>query len=266
MKARVRLLSTLLALVLLLAAGLPAAAEKEEQQADVNLLMALDVARKMDLKDGEGKPLIVRKAEEMTGRGKRGKGDPIPDYTGVMGYVALQNSWEVTQFSTFAQTPWQLPWYQQEEGGKYTVTGIINHKTPVLVIGQDTNEGLAYTLHGYLQVVRLDTEETGWIDVAQFATVPYWTLPLHEAYEYGCCIAAYREKSRYLPIDRKGRRGPLPDDIRVLVFDKTSAFRIPSRDKANNPILGIIFRDKKGTDAYFRTFLRFNEEDLKLVY
>ena len=265
MKARYRLLSILLALAILPALCLSAAAETEEE-ADVNLLMAQDIATQRDLKDAEGRPLQVRKAPETAGRGFRRKGDPIQNYTGVLGYVALQNGWDTTQFITFRQTPWQLPWYQRGEDGQYTVRGIINHKTPVLVTGQNTVEGIGYTLYGYLEVIRLDTGESGWIDVKQFETVPYWTLPLTEAHLYGCCIAAYREKSRWLPIDMKGHRGPLPDDIRVLVIDQRTSVRRPSRDRVNNPILGIIFREKKASDVYYRTFLRFNPEDLKLVY
>ena len=265
MKANKKLLSILLILVLLLSACLSALAEGEEEKApDIDLIMALDAAGTLTGPDGH--PLRVHKAPSMEGRGIRSKGDPEQDYIGVVGYVALQTGWDVTQFSTFTQTPWELPWYEQVGDNEWKVSGIIAHKTPVLVADQKTYEGIGYRLMGYLKVCRLDTFEVGWIDVQQFVTVAYWKLPLEEAYQYGYCIAAYRENSRCLPIDRVGHRGPLPDGIRVLVCDWKSSTRYPSRDKVNNPIMGIIFRTNKASDSYFRTFLRFNMDDLTLIY
>lgn len=265
MKAKIRWLSALLAMITLLSGCLCASAEGTPGL-DVDLLIAQEVAARLSLRDRDGNHMTVRKDPELKSRGVRQKGDPEPDYVGVLGYVALQADWEVTRFNTFTQTPWQLPFYKKKKDGSFVVKSAINHKTPVLVFEQETVEGLGYVLYGYLKVIRLDTGEAGWIDVGQFVTLPYWTLPLEEAYKYGFCIAAYRERSRYLPIDRKGRRGPLPDDIRVLICDQTTSFRIPSRDRANNPVLGIIFRNKQGSQSYYRTFLRFNEEDLSLVY
>ena len=59
-------------------------------------------------------------------------------------------------------------------------------------------------------MVRLDTMERIWINVTQFTTVDYWNLPIPEAMKYGYCIAAYREKTRQDPMDKKGHRGTLP--------------------------------------------------------
>jgi hypothetical protein len=265
-KAKYRRLSVLLILVLLVSACLPALAEKaeEEHAPDIDLIMALDAAG--GLAGPDGKPLRVHKAPSLEGRGNRSKGDPEPNYVGVLGYMALQNGWEVTRFSTFTQTPWELPWYEQVGEDEWKISGIIAHKTPVLVADQKTYEGIGYGLRGYLKVCRLDTFEVGWIDVQQFVTVAYWKLPLEEAYHYGSCIAVYRERSRFLPLDRVGRRGPLPDGIRVLVCDWKSSTRYPSKDKTNNPIMGILFRSSQASDSYYRTFLRFNPEDLTLIY
>jgi hypothetical protein len=108
-------------------------------------------------------------------------------------------------------------------------------------------------------------EET-WIDVTQFVTVPYWTLELKEAAKYGFCVAVYRSRSRYEPMDRKKHRGPLPEATRVLLCDKTKFPRYNSPDKENHPLLGIVFRSQKESESYFRVFLFFNTEDLTLVY
>lgn len=267
MKARKKLLSILLMTVLLLSACLPVLADgkpAEHPSGDIDLILALDAAG--SLPGPDGRPLRVHKDPSLEGRGVRSKGDPEQNYIGVLGYMALQTGWEVTQFSTFTQTPWELPWYEQTGEDEWKVSGIIAHKTPVLVADQKTYESMGYNLRGYLKVCRLDTFEVGWVDVQQFVTVPYWTLPLEEAYKYGYCIAAYKETSRYLPLDRTGHRGPLPDGVRVLICDWKSSTRYPSKDKANNPIMGIIFRTNQASDSYYRTFLRFSLDDLTLIY
>ena len=89
---------------------------------------------------------------------------------------------------------------------------------------------------------------------------------LKEAVRNGFCIAVYRSKSRYEPMDRKKHRGPLPDGTWVLMCDKAKFPRLNSPDRENNPLLGIIFRSNTGTESYYRFFLFFNEEDLTLVY
>ena len=268
MRARGRWLALLLVTALFLAAGLPAAkaATQEKAAADIDIILALDVAGTLDLKGPNGSPLMIHRLAGSAGRGAHSKGEPEPDYIGVLGYAALQTGWDVTRFNTFVQTPWQLPWYEEDEKGSMKVANVINHKTPVLVFEQKIHESFGYSYTGYLHVARLDTFETGWIDVTQFVTVAYWKMELSEARKYGYCIAAYREKSRFLPMDGKGRRGPLPDGERVLLVDWKSSSRYTTKDKENNPYLGIIFRDSKDPNAYYRTFLHFNPEDLTLIY
>ena len=39
-----------------------------------------------------------------------------------------------------------------------------------------------------------------------------------------------------------------------------------SPDTENNPLMGIVFRNKSGNEAQFRTFLFFDPGDLSLVY
>jgi hypothetical protein len=219
---------------------------------------------KFDLKDAGGNPLVPRKEPETTGRGLASKNEPEPDYRGVVGYMSLQTDWEVTRFSTFNQTPWRLPVYE-EDGDGWKQCGMISHKTPVLVIDQKIAVGKAYNYYGYLKVVRLDTDEVVWINVTQFVTVPYWTLELREAIQYGYVIAVYRNQSKSEPTDRKKHRGPLPEGVRVLVGDNVTA-RYRSWDREHNPILGIVFRSNTETDSCYRTFLFFNPDDLIMIY
>ena len=257
--------AALLALLILLSALVPACAEgPEKPKADVDLMLAEAAVRDQTLTDPEGKPIAPHKAPDLEGRGMPAGGKDEPDYTGVVGYAALQTDWEVTRFSTFNRTPWRLPVYRPD-GDKWATAGSITHKTPVLVISQKIAEGKGHKYYGYLQVVRLDTDEVVWLDVAQFVTVPYWTLELKEAIRYGYCIAVYKNNSRYEPTDRKKHRGALPEGIRVLVSDWTTA-RYRSWDKENNPILGIVFRNNRETESYFRTFLFFNPDDLLMIY
>ena len=258
-----------LLLALALAAGLFPAALAEQPAApapmDVDLIMAKNAIAGFGVKGADGKAMEPRRAPEKRGRGLPDETGVEPDYRGVVGYASLQADWEVSRFNTFTQTPWQLPVYE-EKGGEFTAANdSIKHKTPVLVIDQQIREAKGHKFIGYLKVVRLDIHHIVWIDVTQFVTVPYWTYELKEAMKYGYCIAVYRNKSRYDPMDRKKHRGTLPDGLRVLMC-YTLASRYFSPNRPSNPLLGIVFKSKEKKEAYARSFLFFNEDDLTLIY
>ena len=256
----------LLAVLVPPAAGSSAAAESAEPELPgVDLIMALDAAQEYGLKEADGEPLVPRAGTGMNGRGIPDETGIEPDYRGVVGYMSLQTNWEVSRFNTFTETPWQLPVYTRKGEDDWAITGAVQHKTPVLVVDQAIREGKGHKYSGYLQVIRLDTMETVWTDVTQFVTVPYWMLDLKEAVRYGYCVAVYRSRSSYDPLDRKRHRGPLPEGTRVLMCDKRSS-RYFSPDKEHRPLLGIIFRSGREGDSYFRTFLFFSPDDLTLIY
>ena len=236
-----------------------------DDPSDITLMMAQDAVRQYDLRDAAGEPLSPRKAPEMKGRGYPDESGVEPDYRGVLGYMALQSSWDVSRFRTFDQTPWRLPVYEQD-GAEWKETGDIQHKTPVLVTDQQIKLGKGYRYTGYLQVIRLDTGMPAWIDVTQFVTVPYWTMDLTEAVNYGYCVAVYRDKSGNNAVDRTGYRGSLKEGTRVLMCDPLFSLRYFSPDRENNPLLGIVFRSGEENEVYFRTMLFFNREDLVMVY
>lgn len=258
-----------LLLALSLAAGLFSAALADGTAAsarmDVDLIMARNAIAGFNVKGSDGKLMEPRRAPEMKGRGLPDEAGVEPDYRGVVGYVSLQTGWEVSRFNTFTQTPWQLPVYEEKAGEFREAADSIKHKTPVLVIGQQIRESMGHKYVGYLKVVRLDVHRIIWIDVTQFVTVPYWTYELSEAIKYGYCIAVYRNTTRHEPMDRKKHRGTLPDGLRVLMCYTVSA-RYFSPDRENNPMLGIVFKGREKKDAYTRTFLFFNQDDLTLIY
>ena len=261
----VRLAGLLLALLF---AVLPALSAADDAPAmpefDPTLILAQNAVIAYGLRGADGQPLKPHKAEDLEGRGRPAVAGEEPDYIGVIGYISLQTEWEVSRFSTFTETPWLLPVYEMKGDG-WTEVGSVKHKTPVLVVKQVLREALGHKYTGYLQVVRLDTHHMVWIDVKNFVTVPYWTYELTEAVKHGYVIAVYSDKSRNTPVDRKKHRGAIPDGTRVLMCDKNTS-RYFSPDKANNPLLGIVFRSKNEGEAYLRTFLFFNADDLQLVY
>ena len=266
MRARKWLVAALLAAVLC-CVGAAALAEQPAAPAamDVDLIMAKNAIAGFGIQGADGKTMEPRRAPDMRGRGLPDETGVEPDYRGVVGYASLQGDWEVSRFNTFTQTPWQLPVYE-EKGGEFTAANdSIKHKTPVLVIDQQIREAKGHKFIGYLKVVRLDIHHIVWIDVTQFVTVPYWTYELKEAMKYGYCIAVYRNKSRYEPMDRKKHRGTLPDGLRVLMC-YTLASRYFSPNRPSNPLLGIVFKSKEKKEAYARSFLFFNEDDLTLIY
>lgn len=257
--------AAVLLLALVLAAGAFSAAQAESPAPmDVDLIMAKNAIVGFSIKGEDGHLIEPRRAPEMNGRGLPDEAGVEPNYRGVVGYASLQTSWEVSQFNRFTETPWVLPVYEQK-GDDWVVTDSIKHKTPVLIVDQQIREGKGHKFIGYLKAVRLDVHKMIWLDVTQFVTVPYWTYELREAVKYGYCIAVYRDSSRHEPMDKKKHRGSLPEGLRVLMCYTISA-RYHSPDKENNPLLGIVFKGKEKKDAYTRTFLFFNQEDLTLIY
>ena len=262
-KAVALLLALVLACGLFSAALADAAATSSPQ--DVDLIMARNAVVGYSVRGADGQLLEPRRASEMTGRGVPDEPGVEPDYRGVVGYAALQPGWEVSRFSTFTQTPWQIPVYEEKAGEFRRAGDPIKHKTPVLVIDQQLQEDKAHHYSGYLKVVRLDIHRIVWIDVTRFVTVPYWTYSLDEAVRHGYCIAVYRDRTRHEPIDRKEHRGTLPDGLKVLMCCTASA-PYTSPDSVNNPLLGIVFWKGDGSSSHTRTFLFFNQEDLTLIY
>lgn len=241
-------------------------AQAEGDVTDINLLLARNAVDALDLQDAAGEAVRPRLAPEMTGRGEPDTVGEEPDYRGVVGYASLQADWDVSRFSTFTSTPWVLPLYEKEtDGWKERGDDAIRHKTPVLVLDQTLREEKGHKFRGCLEVIRLDTMERAWISVTNFVTAAYWTLPLGEATQYGYCIAVYRNRSRYEPMDKNGHRGTVPDGTRVLMCEKRTS-RYFSKDPENNPLLGIVFRSADAGDAVYRTFLFFNAEDLIPIY
>ena len=257
-----------LLLALALAAGLFPAALADGPSApapmDIDLIMAKNAIAGFNVKGPDGQLMEPYKAPEKLGRGLPDEQGVEPDYRGVVGYASLQSDWEVSKFNTFTQTPWQLPTYELKKDD-WEVAGTIKHKTPVLVVDQKIREGKGHKYFGYLQAVRLDNHNMIWIDVTQFVTVPYWTFELRDAVKYGYCIAVYKNSTRNEPMDRKKHRGILPDGLQVLMCYTASA-RYFSPNRETNPLLGIVFKGKEKKDAYTRTFLFFNQEDLTLIY
>ena len=112
----------LLALLLLLSACLSAQAEEADE--DVTLALAQSAVDSLDLTDAAGQPLRPRQAPEMLGRGNPDVAGEEPDYRGIVGYMALQNHWDVSRFNTFSEVPWLLPEYRRD-GDNWQITGTI---------------------------------------------------------------------------------------------------------------------------------------------
>ena len=198
--ARFRTGTLLLALLVLLSVCLSAQAEQLNDPTDVTMLLAENAVETFGLTDPDGNPLKPRQASEMKGRGDPDVTGVEPDYRGVVGYVSLQTDFRVIgRFNTFTNMPWVLPVYRRD-GDDFTEVDRIRHKTPVLVTDQVIREGLGHKYMGYLSVIRLDTLEQAWIDVINFATVPYWRLPLdaapcRTAPACSCASAIHRDAS-----------------------------------------------------------------------
>ena len=199
-------------------------------------------------------------------RGTVGTSKYEPDYIGALGYVAVYDTQDLEKNSDFGTTPWKVPVYQKDKQF-WEEAGTIDHKTEVVVIGQELEmPKRSYSTSrcsGYLHVIRMDTGDACWINVENFVTSAYWEKSLSSAMEKGYCIASFKQVSDYYPVTKGKEKTALDDGMLVLLPMKSKNYS-SSPDKTNNPIVGIVFKEWKygfgGVDVFF------NEADLTLIY
>lgn len=199
-------------------------------------------------------------------RGMVGTSKYEPDYIGALGFAAVYDNQNMEKNANFGTTPWKVPVYQKDKQF-WQETGSIDHKTEVVVIGQELElPKRSYSTSrcsGYLQVIRMDTGEACWLNVENFVTSAYWEKSLTGAMEKGYCIASFKQVSDYYPVTKGKEKTELEDGTLVLLPMKSKNYA-SSPDKTNNPIVGIVFKEWKYGFGGVNVF--FNEADLTLVY
>lgn len=199
-------------------------------------------------------------------RGTVGTSKSEPDYIGALGYVAVYEDQNMEKDSNFGKTPWKVPVYQKDKQF-WEEAGTIDHKTEVVVIGQELEmPKRTYSTSrctGYLHIIRMDTGEACWLNVENFVTTPYWERSLTGAMEKGYCIATFKQVSDYYPVTKGKEKTALDDGTLVLLPMKSKNYA-SSPDKTNNPIVGVVFKEWKYGFGGVNVF--FNEADLTLTY
>lgn len=230
---------------------------------DPDLILAWDATIRLDLKTPDGSPLTVRSDPSVPGRGKAAPDGSEPDYTGIVGFAAMNRNPAESLFSVFDNAYWTVSNYIIKEG-RHVKVGLIPHKTPVMVVSQTLEPDGNGNYTGYLEAVRLDTASMCMLDANSFVTLDYWKLPAGEIASYGYCIAVYRETPGEGPRDEDGKACPLRDGTRVLLPAEGD---VP----ANNPnpehlsVQGIIFLEG-GDGTMLEKTVYFRESDLITIY
>lgn len=205
-------------------------------------------------------------ASYKNGRGKADTRGKEPDYIGVIGYAAVYENQRLDKSADFTKTPWKIPVYQKDKQF-WQENGTIDHKTMIVVLEQQleklSNSSYNTRYKGYLHIIRLDTNESCYIDVTNFVTSEYWTTDLSSAIEQGYCIATFKQVSDFYPITHGGDKAELDDGMKVLL-PAAGTHYYSSPDKANNPIPGIVFKDWKY--GFGGVFVFFNLADLSPCY
>ena len=212
-----------------------------------------------------GKVIEVRRIWEYD-RGMVGKSSYEPDYVSALGYVAVYTEENLEKNSAFSTTPWKVPVYRKDKQF-WEKTGTIDHKTEVVVIGQElempTRKYSSARCTGYLHVIRMDTGKDCWLNVDNFVLKPYWEDSLSYAQEKGYCMATFKQVSDYYPVTKGNTKAELEDGTKVLLPVK-SQITATSPDKVNNPVSGIVFMEwQKGFGG---VTVWFNAKDLELSY
>ena len=217
-----------------------------------------------DAKDS-GKVIVVTRGWSYD-RGTIGITKSEPSYIGSLGYAAVYEDQKLEKTDAFTKTPWAIPVYQKDKQF-WEKTGTIDHKTEVVVIGQElTMPKSTYKTarcSGYLHIIRMDTGEECWLDVANYVSTPYWESDLTSAQEKGYCIATFKQVSDYYPVTKGNEKTELEDGTLVLLPMRSKASGT-SPDKTNNTIPGIVF--KQWRVSYGGVTVWFNAADLTLTY
>ena len=213
----------------------------------------------------QGKVILVSRGWSYD-RGNLGSFDSEPNYIGSLGYAAVSEDQKLEKNSDFAATPWKVPVYQKDKQF-WKQTGTVDHKTEVVVIGQELEMSKRKygnsSCSGYLHVIRMDTGKDCWLDVGNYVSSTYWKKNLNEAQEKGYCIAAFKQVSDYYPVTGANKKVELDDGTLVLLLMRSEEHST-SPDKKNNPIPAIVFKQWKYT--YGENTVWFNEKDLTLTY
>ena len=235
-----------------------ASSEKTEIGIDARVRQIQDQARR--------KTVTVHTASYLNGRGQVDTTGKEPDYIGVVGYAAVYDDEDLDKNAEFSKTPWTIPVYKKDKQF-WEEAGTINHKTKVVVIGQElekpTRSYSTSKWKGYLHVIRLDTGKDCYLKAVNFATSAYWEKELTDAIEKGYCIAEFKQVSDYYPVTKGMEKTELEDGTMVLLQMKSLVYST-SPDKKNNPVAGIVFKDWKYGFGGVTVF--FNEADLTLTY
>ncbi len=255
-----RLLCVLSVLTLCLAACTAAAADAGNMLLDdPDIILARDAAARLSLTMPDGSPLNVRGDPSAPSRGKACPDGSEPDYSGLIGFAAMNRDPAVNLFSVFDKAYWTVSNYIIKEG-RYVKVGLIAHKTPVVIVSQSLQPDGNGNYKGYLEAIRLDTGNPCILKVGSFVTLAYWKLPVREIPAYGYCIAIYRETPGEGPRDEDGNACLLRDGTRVLI---PAAGDVPG--SGPNPqtlqVQGIVFREEADGSITQKT-VYFRENDL----
>ena len=235
-------------LLALLACAIPAGADTapkndiDNMTGETQIILAEAALQKRRMTDDSLDDIHVHQNGQIFGRGISDEPSGAePDYIGLVGYAAVANNTEVSLDADATGFPWTVPAYMLFEKRWY-YTKSLQHKTGVLVVRQMLKDAGNGRYTGRLQVIRLNTMETCWMDVENFVTVPYWFYPPRRAVRYGSTVAAYRRQGNRIPTDEEGNPVEVAEDTGVMipgygVWDK----RPPA---GSQMIPGIIYEEK----------------------
>lgn len=193
-------------------------------------------------------------------RGCHDKYQPYPkpeQYVGISGYIA------VTQYdyaysedegrykNNWMTTPWYATTYEKDKQF-WVMSGTVEHKTQVVVIGQELEEERA-RYDGYLLVERADNHEQFYIDVADFVAEPYWeNADINNLKNGNPLLAVFYQRSNYYPVDRNNRKAEIEDGTIVLV--------------GNDNGWGGIDSETHQIGGTGKEWIYFNAKDLDIIY
>lgn len=201
-------------------------------------------------------------ATNIKGRGLIDSFGTEPYYIDTIGYVSVYTNSALEENIDYSITPWHVPVYDKTEAG-WEETGTIEHKTKIGIISQELWKQNGKEYQGYLGYRDLKSGEQGYINVKNYITVPYWEQNVLNAVDKGYGIAVFKQKSKYIPVYKDGRKAEVNNNTKILLPAKGSYY-VSIMDRINYQIPGIVFI--KRNNKMEPCFVFFNKDDLTLIY
>ena len=238
--------------------------EKTEEKSLLPMQSSTEPSDQQTKSDTQNKsPTAYGIRKNLRGRGHSDSGREEPQYVGIIGYAVVGYN-DLDYYGKIPiEQPWRIKTYERDKQFWNETEDGLEHKTEVLVKNQELKHDGYDNYSGYLDVTRRSDGRNFYIDVKNFITTPYWNNgDVLSAVKVGKCMAVYRQKSDYYPVNIDNKKVDLPDGTLIIVDSQTGTYGRGRPDNRTHQVSGVFWRED--AQKYGGAF--FNKDDLQIQY